>query len=654
MNERQKEMLKILLTGKKEIFRVEELAERLGCSEKTVRNDLDQIENFLRRTSGAKLIRKPGVGISLAIGEGEKAELFRELFSTRSLSGEERLFEIAFQLLTSRDPIPLSRFADKYFVSKNIINKDMKSLAGWLERFRLRLVSKPKLGNRVVGSELDKRMALAHLNELFPDAACHKSYVLDLFLPHEVTTVKNALDDMQRRFSVSFTDDALESLQIHALIMVKRIRQQSPVAVPEKERETAVRQREYHCSEWFCRRLANDLRLAFPEEEKIYFTWLLVGSRKKWDEGTRDKFRWDEETAGIVRRLIEKMNRLTFLPFSDDEALCHGLAVHMHAVRFRMKYGLPITNPLLENIKKMYPYMFSMVILAMEGIDEIANMPEDEAGYIVLHFQASAERLENKREKVKACIVCHMGIGMSRLLETKITRQFPDIEILGCLGKAELPDFLKDHAIDLILSTVPVEKTEIPCIVISPLFETRDGEKLKRLLAGWDKGKSFVAGKPVLANFIREDTVFFGGQKEHRYEVVEMLCMELYRKGYVEKGFIASAMQRERKSATAIGGGLAIPHGDPSMVLRSAVALAVLREPMEWGNEKVSLVFLLAIGSREKDEARGVMKEIALISETPDAVKSFMEARNYQDLLRVLKDLGEEKAFASPLGTVPQ
>jgi len=75
---------------------------------------------------------------------------------------------------------------------------------------------------------------------------------------------------------------------------------------------------------------------------------------------------------------------------------------------------------------------------------------------------------------------------------------------------------------------------------------------------------------------------------------------------------------------------------------------------MEWGNEKVSLVFLLAIGSREKDEARGVMKEIALISETPDAVKSFMEARNYQDLLRVLKDLGEEKAFASPLGTVPQ
>jgi len=48
------------------------------------------------------------------------------------------------------------------------------------------------------------------------------------------------------------------------------------------------------------------------------------------------------------------------------------------------------------------------------------------------------------------------------------------------------------------------------------------------------------------------------------------------------------------------------------------------------------------------------MKEIALISETPDAVKSFMEARNYQDLLRVLKDLGEEKAFASPLGTVPQ
>lgn len=64
MNERKKELLKILLTEYQEPLLIEELALRLDCSEKTVRNDLKPIDLYLPEISNGSIKRKPG-GITL-------------------------------------------------------------------------------------------------------------------------------------------------------------------------------------------------------------------------------------------------------------------------------------------------------------------------------------------------------------------------------------------------------------------------------------------------------------------------------------------------------------------------------------------------------------------------------------------------------------
>ncbi|KSU81137.1 activator of the mannose operon, transcriptional antiterminator [Fictibacillus enclensis] len=639
MNHRQKELLRILLIEDGAVH-IRDIAEQLECSEKTVRNDLDKIEEYLLDYADSRLIRKPGFGIAIESTEEDRTALLGTLLSEVSKTNEERLLEIAYELLTSEKAVTLKYFADRYYVAKAAVKKDLEIITDWLQRYELELISKPRIGHVIEGSELNKRNALAHLSQLGPLRQDGKNAVLDLFLPYEIMLVRKALQRMEDEFSFAFTDDTVESLLVHALIMIKRTRQKSRVFVDEAEMAETADRREYQYTSYLFDRLTNEFGLSFPEEERVYFTWHLMSS-KRMEEGIDQDFRVNPETADLVQSLIAKMGRLTSYRFEGDTMLMNSLAVHMHSVINRLNFGFPITNPLLTNIKKMYPYMFHMVMLALEEIKEpfAVEIPEDEAAYLVLHFQASVQRLEQKNEtKKKVIIVCHMGIGMSHLLEAKIEQQYQEIEVLACVGKGELDKYLKKEQADFIISTVPLEKVSVKHIVVSPLFGQEDKKKVSKFVEELEHGKSDHPGTSVFSLFLSENLVFFNVRKEHRYEMVEFMAWALYKHGYVSKDYIHSAVKRERKSATSVGGGVAIPHGNPETVQRSVLAVAILEKPMEWGNEQVSLVFMLAIAKKDHGAIRGIMGEIALLSESPIAVYALSGARDYQEFKAILEN----------------
>ena len=55
-------------------------------------------------------------------------------------------------------------------------------------------------------------------------------------------------------------------------------------------------------------------------------------------------------------------------------------------------------------------------------------------------------------------------------------------------------------------------------------------------------------------------------------------------------------LEREEKISTEVGGGIAIPHGNPAFVQTSAILAIRLAEPMVWGDHhRVDIIFLLAL-----------------------------------------------------------
>lgn len=638
MNDRQMKLLRILLTVRNESLLVQDLAKKLQCSEKTVRNDFIPVEEFIKRYSDASFIRKPGVGVYLEIDLKERSQLFHLLQTKESKSDDERTMEIAYQLLVSNKPIRLQQFADQYYIHKTAIKNDIKKMERWLKEYDLRLISKQRVGNQISGSELNKRNALAHLFELIPSVSGTMNYVLSLFLPVEISAVNKAVQDLQETYAIVFTDGAMESLLVHALIMIKRTRQRSTMKIPESEKESVNQTMEYNYTKSFIAQLEDAFSMSFPEDEVIYFTWHLISCKKREEQPDNAVSSHDNVTK-IVEEITSKLNQLIMINFKDDSLLMNGLTVHMDTVLSRITYGFPVSNPLLPDIKKMYPYMFSMIVLALEDLNKLydLNIPEDEAAYLVLHFQASIERLQGKREETKnALVVCHMGIGMSHLLQAKIEQQYKGIHILGCVGKVEVDDFLEHNSVDYIVSTVPLKKINTPHIVVSPLLEAKDKEKLDQFFYHSEDDRTDYQVNSYLSQFIDNDLIFLDVDREHRFEVVEMLANELYEKGAVDEAFVHSTLYRERSSATSIGGSVAIPHGSPSHVKHSAVAIAVLAKPLEWGDEMVTMVLMLAISNESNNPTKELIQQIISISKQPLWVKALETSKDPTDFLNLL------------------
>lgn len=92
-------------------------------------------------------------------------------------------------------------------------------------------------------------------------------------------------------------------------------------------------------------------------------------------------------------------------------------------------------------------------------------------------------------------------------------------------------------------------------------------------------------------------------------DVLQKMASNLVREGYVNETYIEAILKREKAFPTGIsteGLGVAIPHTDIEHVIRPAVAVATLKEPVKFFSMEdpetevdVKIVFMLAITEPE-------------------------------------------------------
>ncbi|MFP3888144.1 BglG family transcription antiterminator [Priestia filamentosa] len=646
MNTRQKEVLFLLLSESDEHVLVQDLADRVNCSEKTIRNDFKAIEDYLMKYSSALLVRKPGLGVYLEIEEAEKIDLFNRLYRvhnrTKYESDEERILDIAYNLLMNVKSVTAQEMATQHFVNRATIKKDLDNIEKWLSRFGLTIISKQRVGLMIEGSEKDKRKALARLSDLIRNSDFTHQFIKKQFLYHEVEFVMKELKALQKRHSLFFTDDTFESLLTHTLLMIRRIKLKQSISISEQEIKIMKETKEYNWTLEFLKQLELVFTIRFPEEEAIYLTTHILGGKLRYQEKAEGESKFSENNlilSQIVQYLITRMSQLNEIDFSKDPVLIEGLHIHLYTTLNRLHYDLSLSNPMLHDIKRMYPYMFDMLIQVLEEMNETlaVYIPEEEAAYLTLHFEAAMERLDHQEKSKKVIIVCHMGIGMSQLLRTKIERRFRHVHVMGCIAKADLEAYLATHQdVELIISTITLPKLALPHFVVSPLLEWTEEKKLEDFIKQLNKTHYKEKEDFVMLNYTTPFLVFLQQEVKHPYQLIEKLAEALHSKGYVDKDYAEHAIIREKMSATAIGAGIAIPHANAKFIKESAIAIATLKEPIEWGTEEVSLVFMLAVKSDGKEVTKRLFQELSVISEQPSFVQKLTKETNVMKFLSYL------------------
>lgn len=109
-----------------------------------------------------------------------------------------------------------------------------------------------------------------------------------------------------------------------------------------------------------------------------------------------------------------------------------------------------------------------------------------------------------------------------------------------------------------------------------------------------------------LSQFIDAKNVVTDLPADEKSAVIRRLSTLLYDNGFLRhtEEFIQAVNEREQHCTTGIGGGIAIPHGKSTAVNATTVAVAKLKQGVEWAaldDQPVQVVFLLAIA--EKDAA---------------------------------------------------
>ena len=187
------------------LWLVQDLADQTECSEKTIRNDLKVIEEHIVQHSSGHLVKRPGLGVYLEIGEADQANLFHRLYSNESTTenetDEEGSLHLAYRLLMNAKPVTLQNLASPFYVNKAIIRRDMEKIEDWSRGFDLSLMTKQRVGFMIEGTEKNKRMALARLNQLINRPELTGQMMRNQYEPHEIATVYNELKALQSDIS---------------------------------------------------------------------------------------------------------------------------------------------------------------------------------------------------------------------------------------------------------------------------------------------------------------------------------------------------------------------------------------------------------------------------------------------------------------------
>lgn len=191
-----------------------------------------------------------------------------------------------------------------------------------------------------------------------------------------------------------------------------------------------------------------------PEDEIGYITIHLQGARYRANtEDVNDEF-----VNEVLYEMIDVAERVFGTSFRDDSMLLSGLKTHLRPTIFRLRMGLAIRNPLINDIKDRYSALFEKCILIANVLNNKldVDVPDDEIGYIAMHFGAAIARKNDKTKRHNILVVCASGIGTSRMLLSKL-QMFPQLNIVDTVSSLRVKDFKDRDDIDLIVSTIPLD-----------------------------------------------------------------------------------------------------------------------------------------------------------------------------------------------------
>ena len=632
LKKRQKRLLE-LLESQSDYLTVSAIANQLGVSQRTIHSDLHRIEEYVQ-SLGKYLDKKRGVGIVL-----------RELKEKNSSKNVEvdydpqstvtRRIEIMRLLLFEESNVSFNYLSDLFFVSKTSIIKDLEFIMEIFKAGSNVELQSNVTGTRICGSEIDKQKAFLQFNryilsnsDLYHEETIHQK--MNLLIPFYgekiISVCTNSLYSYVRENVNAISDYYIQNILNIYIILVYRITNDYHIDF-EKEFKLSTK------STFFDKSAINllmkaqfRLNLSYSENDVVYLSHHMIANRF-------EAFPEDSIDNKLVDDLLNQVSTALNIDFSNDSKLEDQLKKHIPPMIYRLQNNNKTENPFTEQIKVEFSLTFNVIWVILSEYENELNIRfnEDEIAFLTIYFQSAIERAKINR---KFLIICQMGVATSELLMNRMKNIIPSLDSIEVASVPEL-DHMDLDQFDFIISTIKINIPEKQVIFVSPFLTDIDIEKIKKL--GFDREKhkpqlDYLIDASHLKRYINKEFVYIDTDFSTKEELLNSVGKELVSNNYVTENFVTSLISREELGGTDLPAGVAVPHGNPSDVKRTTIAIVKNKKKFKWDTYYVDVIFVIGISYENRADTRKILSDIYNIIDTAKKLEDIKQAQSKEDL----------------------
>lgn len=681
---------------------VKELSKRFNVSERSVYYYLDNIDLYLKKLNIIDCFSKKN-RVFLNINESQTNIILKSLRISDSnkyaYSENKRMNYVISRLLTSKKSITISKLADELNVSRTSLNYAMKKIYSWLENNEIKVIKKNNYGVSIECDENSYRKCASTLikseGDYFYNVISKSTnniaipeYYNCLINVNDFSKINKILQFIQNRLNIVLFDFSYVNLFIHIAIAIERIRNNCYIDMSDYKKEylksTIIFNDIYKVVEL----IEQEFNIKYTENEICYLALHIMASTNVNNQ-TYESDKYIKKIALDIVHSVEKYLDVK-IGVNKIEDLINNLAIHLRPAIIRMGNNMRIVNPLLDNIKSKYSFLFDSTRKSCDKICDLymlKRFSDDEVAYITMHIGATLESdFISKKKIIKVATLCLNGIATSKLLSTRLKNEFAEIEIEKELTLSDLNN-VNELDISYIVSTVDVYvDTPIPIIKVSPILNEKDIEKIRSIMnidyypnSNILKGdlesindtiekiitifernntikdiesikkelNNYFVTKIIneqhgkrLSDYLNEDYIEIVDSVHNWEEAIKKSGEILVRNKCINYKYIDEIIDAvyELGPYIVISKGVAIPHARKiSGVYKTSLSLLVIKNGVNFGNEyndPVYCVFCLAIEKNDNSEFASCFKDIGLIVSN---TRNFKRIINYDSPEKISK-----------------
>ena len=604
---------------------VESLAAKLDVSQKTIRNDIKELNCLLG--GYACISNNKGTCKLIVFAPKGFTEIRNKIYKQEDLfnSSHTRMAYMFWQLMHAEEPYLTDDLSEEMKVARTTTIGDLNRLRKAIEKYDLKIKGKANTGLALCGAEFNIRLFI--LENIYEQ----------LYLNFPLgQTIREKLYDFQERLSM----DALGFGFFYRffVVMIQRMESGHTIKKLEPKYEELYESSAYMIVDEFLNEIEQVKGYKISKEERLFLSISVAGMRTPANTAEiEQKISISEGVADLIIEILDRIKAELNVTVVANE-LFDDFVYHVFFMINRLKYGFHIYNPMVDDFKNKYSVAYKMAEIAKGVLEERVGieMTEDEMGFLAAYFGVFLLEQEPEEKRCKIAIVCGSGKIIGRLIENQLKKVFdvePEFEFFyGIFDENRKDDF------DYIVTTTELHMdTKTPVIFMDEVFDReyiqRKFENMRYLS---EAGRTIRKGIDSLFMNLLDETRFFVLDQESSYdENVDRMARALTNQGELDAGFAQRVREREKYSTMVLDQNIAFPH-TKNMLSKLTLAMGVFPDMLKddkYGN--IRIIILLGIPESMEDDTVLVRlyDDILSIGKKPDVIPKIQKMESYREFL---------------------